>query len=212
MPAAFPAGGTAGASGGASAAFAIDRACLAKSASFTVTRTVAPQGGAPLSSTFHIVVSGNNARVDYDDPALGQVRYLANAKGAFLYIPGNNAATQYDIHGGIDAALHQAFQFVTSQEKDLKRVGSATVSGQPTAVYKNLRSGALVYVGTRPGFRLPVKGELKNEGGMQSFLVSAIELNISPAAALFALPAGTQIIRGDSGSGAGSAGLAGSGG
>jgi hypothetical protein len=183
-------------------AFMVGRADLARSASFTVIRTLSPAGGTPIVNTYHVTVDGANGRVDYDDPAMGPVRYLTTAQGAFLYIPGNQSATRYSLKGGIDLALRQAFQFVTSQGRAFVRTGTATVSGQPTITYRNPSNGAVVFIGTRPGFRLPVKGVLRNEGGSQSFVVSDIRLNISTAKALFAIPAGTQIIR-DGGDSAG---------
>jgi hypothetical protein len=51
-----------------------------------------------------------------------------------------------------------------------------------------------VYLGTAPGFRLPVKTVLANEGGTSTLLVSDIKLNIAVADSRFALPAGTQVI------------------
>jgi len=183
----------------APAAFKISRANLAKTASFTVTQTLAPKEGTPLTRTFKIVVNGGFGRVDYDDPALGSVRYLANQQGMFLVIPGNKTATKYDLKGGVDTALRMAFQFVSAQGADFKKTGATIVSGQPADEYRNTKTGAVVYIGTHPGFRLPVKGTLANEGGSQSFLVSEIKLNIPVAVAQFALPVGTQVISGENG-------------
>ncbi len=182
--------------------FQISRANLAKAATFTVTQTTAPKGSAPLIRTYRITVKGNKARVEFDDPAIGPARYIANEKGVFLFIEGSGAATKYNVKGGVDAALLQAYRFVTSQGSSYKKVGTATVSGQPTDVFKNVKNGASLYVGKAAGFRLPVKSVLTNEGGTQSFLVSNIKLNTSPQDALFALPAGTQIIDGANGGGA----------
>ncbi|MES2465650.1 MAG: hypothetical protein V4671_34225 [Armatimonadota bacterium] len=182
--------------------FQITRANLAKNASFTVTQTTAPKGSAPLTRIYRVTVKGNKARVEFDDPAIGPARYIANEKGVFLYIEGSGAATKYNMGGGVDAALQQAYRFVTSQGASYQKVGTATVSGQPTDVYKNTKNGASLYVGKGAGFRLPIKSVLKNQGGTQSFLVSNIKLNTSPQEALFALPAGTQIIDGANGGGA----------
>lgn len=198
----------AAASAAAAAPFRVTRANLAKTASFKVTLTTAPKGGAPITRLYDVRVNGNDARVDYQDPALGSVRYLVNAQGTFLYIPENKTATRYTFKGGVDAALQQAFRFITAQGRDLKKIGMAAVSGQPTVEYKNVKNGALVYVGQRPGFRLPVKAILANEGGTQSFIVTNITLGGSAPAAQFALPAGTQIISGENG---GMAGLPGGG-
>ena len=182
--------------------FQISRANLAKAATFTVTQTTAPKGSAPLTRTYRITVKGNKARVEFDDPAIGPARYIANEKGVFLFIEGSGAATKYNVKGGVDAALRQAYRFVTSQGSSYKKVGTATVSGQPTDVFKNVKNGGSLYVGKASGFRLPIKSVLTNEGGTQSFLVSNIKLNTSPQDALFALPAGTQIIDGANGGGA----------
>lgn len=182
--------------------FQITRANLAKNASFTVTQTTAPKGSAPLTRIYRITVKGSKARVEFDDPAIGPARYIANEKGVFLYIEGSGAATKYSVNGGVDAALQQAYRFVTSQGANYQKTGTATVSGQPTDVYKNVKNGAALYVGKAAGFRLPVKSVLKNQGGTQLFLVSNIKLNITPQDALFALPAGTQIIDGANGGGA----------
>ena len=183
-------------------AFQISRANLAKAATFTVTQTTAPKGSTPLIRTYRITVKGDKARVEFDDPAIGPARYIANDKGVFLFIEGSGAATKYNVKGGVDAALRQAYRFVTSQGASYKKVGTATVSGQPTDVYKNVKNGASLYVGKAAGFRLPIKSILTNQGGTQSFLVSNIKLNTSPQDALFALPAGTQIIDGANGGGA----------
>jgi hypothetical protein len=182
--------------------FQVTRANLAKNASFTVTQTTAPKGSAPLVRTYKITVKGNKARVEFDDPAIGPARYIANEKGVFLFIEGSGAATKYNGGGGVDAALQQAYRFVTSQGANYQKTGTATVSGQPTDVYKNVKNGASLYVGKAAGFRLPIKSVLKNQGGTQSFLVTNIKLNITPQDALFALPAGTQIIDGANGGGA----------
>ncbi|MBC8103282.1 MAG: hypothetical protein H7Z41_11900 [Cytophagales bacterium] len=181
------------------AAFTVSRANLANVVTFNVTQTTAPKGSAPLIRSYRVSVKGNKARVEFEDPAIGPARYIANEKGVFLYIEGSGAASKYNVKGGVDAALRQAYQFVTAQGASYKKVGTATVSGQPTDVFKNVKNGASLYVGKAAGFRLPIKSVLTNEGGTQSFLVSNIKLNASIPDAIFALPAGTQIIDGASG-------------
>ncbi len=52
----------------------------------------------------------------------------------------------------------------------------------------------MIYLGTRPGFRLPVKIDEVNVGGETSTLVTNIRLNPTLPDADFALPKGTQII------------------
>jgi outer membrane lipoprotein-sorting protein len=176
------------------AGFRITRANLAKSASFKVTQTISPKGGSPLKREYRVEVKGNKARLDYEDQAIGAVRYVANEKGVFFYIPGNKTAMKQSLKGGVEGALKYAFAQVSSQLDGAKKIGTATVSGQPTAIYKDSSTGSLVYLGTAPGFRLPVKTVLNNEGGSTTMLVSDIKLNIPVADARFALPTGTQII------------------
>jgi hypothetical protein len=172
----------------------ITRANLAKSASFVVTQTIAPAGGSPLIRKFTIEVKGEKARLDYEDAALGPVRYVANEKGVFFFMPGNNSAVKQTFKGGVEGALKVAFAQANERMAQAKKVGTATVSGQPTVLYKDPETGTLIYFGTRPGFRLPIKTELANEGGKNTMLVSSIKLNIPIADTRFALPVGTQII------------------
>ncbi|HVK06348.1 MAG TPA: hypothetical protein VM490_22955 [Armatimonadaceae bacterium] len=179
---------------------AVSRANLAKNAAFTVTSTLTPKGGSKVTQVYKVEVKGNNARLDYSDPAIGAVRYLANAKGVFFYIPSNNTAVKQTFKGGVDGALRVAFSQANEQLKSARKIGSATVSGQPTDIYKDARSGAIIYLGKKPGFRLPVKTVLANEGGTRTVTVTDIKLNPSIADARFALPAGTQIIDSQQGS------------
>ncbi|GAB4470453.1 MAG: hypothetical protein OHK0029_43260 [Armatimonadaceae bacterium] len=172
----------------------ITRANLAKSASFKVTQTIAPVGSKPLVRTFVVEVKGEKARMDYDDPALGPVRYVANSKGVFFYMPGNETAIKQEYQGGVEGALRVAFAQANERLAKAKKVGKATVSGQPTVIYKDPETGTLVYLGTKKGFELPVKTELKNEGGKNTVLVTDIKLNVAIPDTRFALPAGTQII------------------
>jgi outer membrane lipoprotein-sorting protein len=176
------------------ARFVITRANLAKSASFKVTQTISPKGGSPLKREYRVEVKGNKARLDYEDQAIGAVRYVANEKGVFFYIPGNKTAMKQSLKGGVEGALNYAFAQASSQLERAKKVGTATVSGQPTVVYKDAATGAMVYLGTANGFRLPVKTVLNNQGGSTTMLVSDIKLNIPVADTRFALPTGTQII------------------
>lgn len=184
-------------SGGAPAnpsKFVITRANLAKSASFKVTQTISPKGGSPLKREYRVEVKGDKARLDYEDQAIGAVRYVANEKGVFFYIPGNKTAMKQSLKGGVEGALSYAFAQASSQLEGAKKIGTATVSGQPTIVYKDAATGSMVYLGTGAGFRLPVKTVLSNQGGSTTMLVSNIKLNIPVADARFALPSGTQII------------------
>lgn len=178
----------------AAAPLRITRANLAKSASFVVTQTIAPRGGSPLVRKFTVEVKGEKARLDYEDPALGPVRYVANEKGVYFFMPGNNSAVKQTFKGGVEGALKVAFAQANDRMAQAKKVGTATVSGQSTILYKDADTGTLIYIGTKPGFRLPVKTELANEGGKNTMLVSNIKLNIPIADARFALPPGTQII------------------
>lgn len=172
----------------------ITRASLANSATFTATQTTSPKGGKPVSRVFRVEVKGNKARLDYQDDLVGQVRYVLNEKGAYQYFPGNNSAVKASIKGGVEAALKTVFQQVNEQLATAKRIGSATVSGQPTDVFKDANTGTLIYVGKRPGFRLPVKTVLSNEGGTNTLTVSNIRLNVPLQDARFTLPKGAQII------------------
>lgn len=172
----------------------ITRSNLAKSAKFKVTQTIAPKGSAPLVRSFFVEVKGEKARLDYDDPALGPVRYVANEKGVFFYMPGNETAVKQSVQGGVEGALRLAFAQANERLVKAKKVGQGTVSGQPTVIYKDPDTGAVVYMGTNPGFRLPVKSVIQNEGGSNTVQVSDIQLNISIADSRFALPKGTQII------------------
>jgi outer membrane lipoprotein-sorting protein len=172
----------------------ISRANLAQTASFTVTSVLTPNGGSKVTNTFRVEVKGNKARLDYSDPAIGDVRYVANEKGVFFVIPANKTAVRQAIKGGVDQALQVAFAQANEQLKTAKKIGAANVNGQPTDIYKDAQSGTLLYVGTKPGFRLPVKTLLTNEGGSRSISVTNIKTNITLPDARFALPAGVQII------------------
>lgn len=172
----------------------LSRGSLAKSAEFTVTYTLTPKNGSKETRAFRVEVSGERARLDYSDAALGPVRYLVNEKGVFFYIPASKAAQKMEMKGGIDQALNLAFSQVLSEMKGAARTGVANVSGQPTDVYKNPRTGTTIYIGKNPGFRLPVKMETSNAGGTVSLVASSIRLNAAIPGARFALPAGTQII------------------
>ena len=179
---------------GAAQGFTVSRANLADTASFTVTTTTAPKGGSKVSQTMRVEVKGNKARVEYDNPQTGPVTYLANEKGVFFYLPANKLAQKHPVEGGADAALRLAFQQINERLKTAKKIGTGTVSGQKTDVYKDGETGALLYVGRNPGFRLPVKMVLTNQGGTRTFLVSNIKTNISLADARFAVPAGVKIV------------------
>jgi len=178
----------------------LSRSSLANSATFTVTNTIEPKGGSKVAQTYKVEVKGSKARLDYSDPAIGAVTYLANEKGVFFVIPANKTAVKQTFKGGVEGALRVAFAQANEQLKTAKKIGTATISGQPTDVYKDAKTGTLIYVGKRPGFRLPVKTVLTNEGGTRTLMVSAIVLNPKLSDARFALPAGTQII--DNGQGA----------
>ncbi len=180
---------------GRAAAPTFSRSSLANTASFTVTNTVAPSGGGSKSVTvMRVEVKGNRARLEYNNPALGAVTYLASEKGMFLYVPANKVAQKQNFQGGVDRALRFAFAQVSQQLRTAKKTGTATVSGQPTDVYKDAAAGATVYVGRAPGFRLPVKTVVTNVGGTRTLLVTNIKTNIALPDARFVLPAGVQII------------------
>ncbi len=172
----------------------VSRANLANAAAFDVTTTTAPKSGPKASQTMRVEVKGNKARVEYNNPQTGPVTYLANEKGLFFYIPANKIAQKQSFQGGADAALDLAFRQVNDRLKTAKKTGAGTVSGQPVDIYKDAETGALLYVGRKPGFRLPVKMVLSNEGGTRTFLVSNIKTNVALPDARFAVPAGVRII------------------
>lgn len=173
------------------------RANLAKFAQFIVTTTLAPKGSAAKVQVFKVAVSGNKARLDYKEETLGEVRYLVNEKGSFFFIPANKAAQKMSvkIEDGLSTVFSQANAVLAGAQKS----GTATVSGIACDVYKNARTGSVVYLGTTPGFRLPVKMEIKNSGGAQTMQASNIKLNTAIPDAYFALPAGTQVIESQGG-------------
>lgn len=175
----------------------ISRANLAQNASFTVTSVLLPKGGSKVTQTFRVEVKGNKARLDYSDPALGTVRYIANEKGVFFVIPANQTAVKQGIKGGVEQALQVAFAQANEQLATAKKVGTAKIGTIPTDIYKDAKSGATLYVGTKPGFRLPVKTLLSNEGGSRSIVVTDIKTNISLPDSRFTLPAGVQVIDSD---------------
>jgi hypothetical protein len=181
----------------------ISRANLAKNARFTVTYTLTPKGGKPDVTTFAVAVSGPSGRADYKMQGLGDVRYIANESGVYLFIPANKAAQKMMDVKGIDAALKLAFNEAVQQLKGAKKVGQSKVSGQPVDIYKNPQTGTTVCLGTAPGFKLPVKMELSNEGGKRTILVSGIQLGTAIPATFFLLPKGTQVIESKGATGAG---------
>jgi hypothetical protein len=192
--------GTAGAAGDP---FAPTRANLAKSATFTVTQTTAPKGSARVVNVYHVEVKGDKARVDFSDPAMGAERYLVSEKYLFIYTAGNNAAMKQELKGGVEMALQTAFASLSGSMKKAKRVGSAIVSGQPTDIYRDTATNAVVYLGKNAGFRLPVKAEETNVGGMTSLLVTDIRLNPVLPDTDFALPKGAQVVDTTSSAGTG---------
>ena len=182
----------------------LSRQNLAKNARFTVTYTVSPKGGAPQVQKFQVMVSGTKGRADYKMDGIGDVRYVANESGVFLYVPANKAAQKMAGSVGMEVALKQAFGDALQQLKGAKKIGSATVSGIPTDVYRQPRTGTTIYLGTKPGFTLPVKVEMSNEGGKRLVLVTGIQLDTPIPAAQFALPPGTKVIDSKGASGVGS--------
>jgi hypothetical protein len=182
---------------------AISRASLADSARFSVRYTLTPKGGKPEVQDFSVAVSGASGRADYKMQGLGDVRYLANTTGVYLFIPANKAAQKMTDVRGIDAALKLAFNEAVQQLKGAKKVGKSVISGQPVDIYKNPKTGTTVCLGTAPGFKLPVKMELSNEGGKRTILVSGIQLGVAIPAAHFALPKGTKVIDAKGASGVG---------
>jgi hypothetical protein len=175
----------------------LSRANLAKTAQFTVTTVLSPKSGPKETRTFQVAVSGAKGRLDYKDPALGEVCYLVNEKGAFFFIPANKAAQKMNVK--IDDGLNTIFSQAGEVLAGAKKTGKATVAGIVCDIYTNPRTGSVVYLGTTPGFTLPVKLEIKNAGGMQIMQASTIKLNGTIPAAHFALPAGTQVIAGQGG-------------
>jgi membrane-bound lytic murein transglycosylase len=176
----------------ATSALKLSRSSLASSARFTVTATLAPKSGKTEINLFQVEVSGNNARVDYSDAMIGEVRYIVNEKGTFFYIPANKAAQKQK--ASIEDGLKLVFAQAATEMQGAQKVGTASIAGIPTDVYRNPRTKTTIYVGTAPGFRLPVKVELKNEGGTRTLVASNIQLNIKIPAERFSLPAGTQFM------------------
>jgi hypothetical protein len=187
----------------ARAELTVSRASLAKNARFTVTYTLTPKGGKSEVTTFVVAVNGPKGRADYKMQGLGDVRYLANESGVYLFIPANKAAQKMMDVKGIDAALKLAFNEAVQQLKGAQKIGKTTLSGQPVDIYKNSKTGTTVCLGTAPGFKLPVRMELSNAGGKRTILVSGIQIGAPLPAAYFALPQGTQVIESKSASGAG---------
>jgi len=130
------------------------------------------------------------------DKSMGELCYLVNDKGTFLWIPSTKSAQKMEVTGGIEQALGLAFAQAASAMDGAKKSGKALVSGQPTEVYRNERLGTTIYMGTGAGFRLPVKVETVNAGGRQTLLASSIKLGGSIPATRFALPKGTQLLEG----------------
>ncbi len=188
---------------------AFSRASLAKTAAFTITNTLVPSGGAKVTQVMRVEVKGDKARLEMNNPQIGAVTYLANSRGVFLYMPGAKLAQKQSLPAGesVDTVLRRAFGQVSRQLRTAKKIGVERVSGQNTDVYKDARSGSLIYIGKNPGFRLPVKVTAKNAGGTRTVLVSNIRTNIALADARFAVPAGVRIIEAN-----GAAGLPGGGG
>ena len=177
----------------------LSRTQLAQNISFVATMTSAPKSATgsannvKVTQTFRVELKGKKARLDYKDASLGEVRYLINDQGTFFYIPANKAAQQ--TKGRIEDALELTFSRFKDLLENMKRVGTETVSGIPTIVYKDSKTGAMLYMGTHPGFRLPVKVVVRNEGGTNSFLVSQIKMNPPAGDDQFVLPKGTQVIK-----------------
>lgn len=176
----------------------VSRANLANAASFTVNSVLMPKGGSKVTQTFRVEVKGNKARMDYSDPATGNVQYLANEKGVFFVIPANRTAVKQSIKGGVEQALQVAFAQANEQLKTAKKVGVTTVNGMPADIYKDASSGTTIYVGKKPGFRLPLKTLITNEGGSRTITVTNIKINPKLAETRFALPKGMQIVDGGS--------------
>jgi outer membrane lipoprotein-sorting protein len=176
----------------ATSALKLSRSSLASSARFTVTATLAPKNGKTEINRFQVEVSGINARVDYSDAMIGEVRYVVNEKGTFFYIPANKAAQKQK--SSIEDGLKLVFAQAATEMQGAQKVGTASVAGIPTDVYRNPRTKTTIYLGTKPGFQLPVKVELKNEGGTRTLVASNIQLNIKIPAERFSLPAGTQFM------------------
>jgi outer membrane lipoprotein-sorting protein len=174
----------------------ITRAKLAKNASFTVTSVLAPNGGSKVSQVFRVEIKGNKARMDYSDPLTGEVRYLANEKGVYFVVPASKAAMKQNLNGGVEQALQVAFAQVNAQLKTAVKTGESKIDGFPVDVYKEPKTGALIYVGKKPGFQLPIKAVTKNEGGSRTITVTNIKLNPTISDARFALPAGVRITDG----------------
>jgi len=188
---------------------AISRASLARTASFTITQTLTPKGGAKVSQVMRAEVKGDRARLEMNNPQVGAVTYLSNPKGVFLYMPSAKIAQKQSLPEGasVDALLRRAFGQINRELRSAKKIGAATVSGQKTDVYKDARTGTTIHIGTNPGFRLPVKVVANNAGGTRTLLVSNIKTNIALADARFAVPPGVRIIEASGGAGLPSGGF-----
>jgi hypothetical protein len=179
--------------------FKLTRAQLAQSISFVATMTTTPSGKNSLKSvrTFRVELKGKKARMEFKEPNLGEVRYIINDQGTFFYIPVNKAAQQTG--GRVEDALNLTFANFKEMLTSMKRVGAETVSGIPTTVYKDSKTGAMLYMGTHPGFQLPVKVIVSNAGGTNAFLVSQINFKPTLPDDRFALPKGTQVSKSEGG-------------
>ena len=122
------------------------------------------------------------------------MRYLANGSGVYLILPANKTAVKQSIKGGVEQALQVAFSQANEQLKTAKKIGETKVGAIAADIYKNADTGTTLYIGKTPGFRLPIKTLITNEGGSRTVTVSAIRLNPVIADARFALPAGLQIM------------------
>lgn len=181
--------------------YTITRKSLAESATFTVTQTLLPKDGAKFERVYRISVKGEKARADFDDPQSGaSVRYVANDKGVFTYLPASKTAVKQSLKGGVEAALQLVFAQVRTQMAKAKKTGSSKVAGVPTTVFKTADGSSTVYWSEKPGFRLPIKIVQNNAGGTSTVSVSDIRLKPTLRDDLFVLPPGTDIVdNGESG-------------
>ena len=169
------------------------RADLAKTASFTITSSVQPKDKSKVSQVTRVEVKGNRARAETVVGGLPTVTLIQD-KAIYVFHPGSKLVTKQPPEGDLDAFLRRLYEGKDRFLKTARKVGTESISGQPTDVYRDEAAGVLVYRGTKPGFRLPVKITKDGDSGSETLLITDIKTNIALPDARFALPQGAQVI------------------
>lgn len=169
------------------------RAGLARTASFTVTSVAQPKGKSKVSQVTRVEVKGNKARTETVVAGVSTVTLIED-KAIYVFNPGSKLVTKQQAEGDMDAFLRRLYEGKDRFLKTAKKVGTESISGQPTDVYRDEAAGVLIYLGTKPGFRLPVKITKDGDSGSETLLVTDVKTNITLPDARFALPQGAQVI------------------